>query len=171
MYWQKNFEEDEDCNYIGAIFRKRNHSEFVLSIFLFFRFIVIFSSGQYLVANSAYALSDTCIPLFKVVNIQRNSKFNYCVAKIRARKKKLRWYFERIMYFTSKNAPSLGEWHEYVTSYWVCSILCHPLQWLSILENEWYGTFHEKERELRTIWVNYSTSSNTMQQGENIKFL
>ncbi|PLW26926.1 hypothetical protein PCASD_23851 [Puccinia coronata f. sp. avenae] len=44
-----------------------------------------FDAGQYLLADSAYALSMTCIPAYKAptANIPVNTKFNYCIAKSR----------------------------------------------------------------------------------------
>jgi hypothetical protein len=46
-----------------------------------------FSPGQYLIADSAYALSSTCIPAYKVpaANDHFNSFFNTCLAKSRVR--------------------------------------------------------------------------------------
>lgn len=45
-----------------------------------------FSSGQYLLADSAYALTLTVIPSYKLptASQQANADFNYCVAKARA---------------------------------------------------------------------------------------
>ena len=39
--------------------------------------------GQYLLADSAYALSMTCIPVYKApaANIPVNTEFNYCIAR------------------------------------------------------------------------------------------
>ncbi|PLW28286.1 hypothetical protein PCASD_20235 [Puccinia coronata f. sp. avenae] len=44
-----------------------------------------FDSGQYLLADSAYALSMNCIPAYKspAANIPINTEFNYCIAKAR----------------------------------------------------------------------------------------
>ncbi|KNE90635.1 hypothetical protein PSTG_15953 [Puccinia striiformis f. sp. tritici PST-78] len=46
-----------------------------------------FDPGQYLLADSAYALSMTTIPAYKspASNIQANGEFNYCLAKSRVR--------------------------------------------------------------------------------------
>ncbi|KAA1088064.1 hypothetical protein PGTUg99_025542 [Puccinia graminis f. sp. tritici] len=46
-----------------------------------------FDEGQYLLADSAYELSHTVIPAYKVpaANITINSQFNYCLAKARVR--------------------------------------------------------------------------------------
>ena len=43
--------------------------------------------GQFLLADSAYALSTTCIPAYKApaANIPVNTEFNYCIAKSRVR--------------------------------------------------------------------------------------
>ena len=43
--------------------------------------------GQYLLADSAYALSKTCIPSYKspAANFPANKEFNYCIAKSRVR--------------------------------------------------------------------------------------
>ncbi|EFP75651.1 uncharacterized protein PGTG_00982 [Puccinia graminis f. sp. tritici CRL 75-36-700-3] len=46
-----------------------------------------FDEGQYLLADSAYGLSMTCIPAYKspASNITANKEFNYCIAKARVR--------------------------------------------------------------------------------------
>lgn len=46
-----------------------------------------FSPGEYLIADSAYGLSMTCIPSYKApaANSRDNTEFNYCVAKSRVR--------------------------------------------------------------------------------------
>ncbi|PLW33316.1 hypothetical protein PCASD_15530 [Puccinia coronata f. sp. avenae] len=46
-----------------------------------------FDEGQYLLADSAYALSSICIPAYKAptANIPANTEFNYCIAKSRVR--------------------------------------------------------------------------------------
>ncbi|EFP82451.2 uncharacterized protein PGTG_08407 [Puccinia graminis f. sp. tritici CRL 75-36-700-3] len=46
-----------------------------------------FDPGQYLIADSAYALSMTTIPAYKspLSKINRNTEFNYCLAKSRVR--------------------------------------------------------------------------------------
>ncbi|PLW12400.1 hypothetical protein PCANC_23382 [Puccinia coronata f. sp. avenae] len=48
-----------------------------------------FDEGQYLLADSAYALSSICIPAYKAptANIPANTEFNYCIAKSRI----IRW--------------------------------------------------------------------------------
>jgi hypothetical protein len=45
------------------------------------------SPGEYLLADSAYAVSRTCIPAYKApaANLQDNTDFNYCLAKSRVR--------------------------------------------------------------------------------------
>ncbi|PLW54586.1 hypothetical protein PCANC_04234 [Puccinia coronata f. sp. avenae] len=46
-----------------------------------------FDPGQYLLADSAYALSTTCIPAYKAptANIPVNTEFNFCIARSRVR--------------------------------------------------------------------------------------
>jgi hypothetical protein len=46
-----------------------------------------FSPGEYILADSAYGLSRTCIPSYKApaANRQDNKEFNYCVTKSRVR--------------------------------------------------------------------------------------
>lgn len=46
-----------------------------------------FSSGQYLIADSAYGLITTCVPSYKApwTNLQENRDFNHCVALARVR--------------------------------------------------------------------------------------
>lgn len=46
-----------------------------------------FSLGQYLLADSAYAITTTCVPAYKApwTNMQENRDFNHCLAKSRVR--------------------------------------------------------------------------------------
>jgi hypothetical protein len=50
---------------------------------------VLWILGQYLLADSVYALSMNCIPAYKSpeANIPINTKFNYCIAKAQVRNK------------------------------------------------------------------------------------
>lgn len=48
---------------------------------------LFYSPGEYLLADSAYSLSTTCIPSYKApaVNRKDNKEFNYCLAKSQVR--------------------------------------------------------------------------------------
>ncbi|KAF9137785.1 hypothetical protein BGX30_009896 [Mortierella sp. GBA39] len=46
-----------------------------------------FSPGEYLLADSAYGLSTTMVPSYKIpaANRKENKEFNYCLTKSRVR--------------------------------------------------------------------------------------
>jgi hypothetical protein len=46
-------------------------------------------TGQYLIANLAYDLTDTVIPAYKelAAYVRKNTKFNYCLAKAQVQNK------------------------------------------------------------------------------------
>ncbi|MBW0556058.1 hypothetical protein O181_095773 [Austropuccinia psidii MF-1] len=48
---------------------------------------LFFDKGQYLLADSAYPLTETLIPSFKapMSNTQINTEFNFCLARARVR--------------------------------------------------------------------------------------
>jgi len=91
-----------------------------------------FSPGQYLVADSAYSLTTTCVPSYKApwTNLQENRDFNHCVAIARVKNEhtigilKSRWGSLREMRQQMRNTSDMRVFLGWVTS---CCILHNML--------------------------------------------
>lgn len=106
-----------------------------------------FSPGEYLLADSAYGLSMTCIPACKApaANTPDNASFNYCLARSRVRNEhcigvlKSRWGSLREMRQQIRNAEDYDHLLEWVVS---CCIL-HNM--LAHLGDAWDEMFLDDE--------------------------
>lgn len=110
-----------------------------------------FSQGQYLIADSAYSLTTTCIPSYKApwTNLQENRDFNHCVAMARVRNEhtigilKSRWGSLREMRQQMRNTNDMRIFLGWVTS---CCVL-HNM--LARIGDSWDDKFLEDELPLQ----------------------
>ena len=105
------------------------------------------SPGQYLLADSAYELSDTLIPAYKApaANLPRNTEFNHCIAKARVRN-------EHAIGILKSRFASLREMRlhlyrksdmlHYIKWIYACTIL-HNM--LANLGDSWHKLFHDTD--------------------------
>ncbi|KAI0995168.1 hypothetical protein K3495_g13013, partial [Podosphaera aphanis] len=131
-----------------------------------------FSDGQYLLTDSAYALTKTTIPSFKSPEADRpeNTEFNYLVAKSRVRNEhcigmlKGRWTSLRELRLRVDKDEDMEHICEWIA---VCCIL-HNL--LADLGDEWHGMFledHEHAQDRITVDLSpVQTSSTRMESVE-----
>lgn len=109
-----------------------------------------YSAGQYLIADSAYSLTTTCIPSYKApwTDLKENSDFNHCVAVARVRNEHCigilnsRWGSLREMRQQLRNKNDMRILLGWVTS---CCVL-HNM--LATLGDSWDEFFFEKEPPL-----------------------
>jgi hypothetical protein len=102
-----------------------------------------FSPGEYLLADSAYGLTTTCIPAYKApaANIPENKDFNFCLAKSRVRNEhcigvlKSRWGSLREMRQQIRNIQDMRHFVEWVAS---CCVLHNMLAQLGDAWEEMY---------------------------------
>lgn len=119
-----------------------------------------FSPGQYLLADSAYALTMTCIPAYKApaANLPDNRDFNYCLARSRVRN-------EHCIGVLKSRWGSLREMRQQIRT---IQDLCHLIEWaaaccvlhnmLAQLGDSWErmfleGIIPENENEISDIPV------------------
>lgn len=110
---------------------------------------LFFSPGEYLLADSAYQLSRTCIPSYKApaANRQDNKEFNYCIAKSRVRNEhcigvlKSRWSSLQEMKQQIRSAGDMQILIRWVTA---CCVL-HNM--LARLGDAWKEMYLEKDDE------------------------
>ena len=106
-----------------------------------------FSPGEYLLADSAYGLSMTCIPAYKApaANHPDNASFNYCLARSRVHNEhcigvlKSRWGSLREMRQQIQNVEEYDHLLEWVVS---CCILHNMLAYLG---DAWEEMFLDDE--------------------------
>lgn len=112
-----------------------------------------FSAGEYLLADSAYGLSSTCIPAFKAPAANRpdNAEFNYCLAKSRVRNEhcigilKARWASLREM---RQQLRSLKDMRIFIDWVLACCILHNMLARLGDAWDEMYSEDDDEDTVL-----------------------
>ena len=108
-----------------------------------------FSPGEYLLADSAYGLSNTCIPSYKspAANRKDNKEFNYCIAKSRVRNEhcigilKSRWGSLQEMRQQLRSREDMQSLIRWVVA---CCVL-HNM--LARLGDAWYDMYLEDDSE------------------------
>ena len=112
-----------------------------------------FSEGQFLLADSAYALTRTCIPAYKAptANLQENREFNYCLARSRVRN-------ENCIGILKGRFASLQEMRQQVRNvndmriiinWTVACCVLHNM--LACLGDQWNDLYADKEDEVPQI--------------------
>ena len=104
-----------------------------------------FSPGEYLLADSAYALTKHCIPAFKspAANRPENASFNHCIAKSRVRNEhcigvlKGRWASLREMRQQIRNDKDM----ETLVSWVVACCVLHNM--LASIRDTWDEKFND----------------------------
>jgi len=111
-----------------------------------------FSAGQYLIVDSAYSLTTTCIPSYKApwTDLKENSDFNHCIAVARVRNEhcigilKSRWGSLHEMQQQLRNKNDMR-----ILLGWVMSC-CVLHNMLAMLGDSWDEKFLEEEPPLLT---------------------
>lgn len=127
--------------------------------------VFFFLTGEYLLGDSAYALTGTVIPSYKcpAANIQRNAEFNYCVAKARVRNEhcigilKGRWSSLRELRLQLINKEDM----QHIIDWSVCCAILHNM--LADLGDQWTEIYLDEGRDYQVdkAFVLPDTASDT----------
>jgi hypothetical protein len=127
-----------------------------------------FSPGEFILADSAYALSTTCIPAYKApaANEPKNAEFNYCLARSRVRNEhsigilKSRWASLREMRQQLRTKEDMQGFKSWVVA---CCVL-HNM--LARLGDAWDDIFDddEEDEDQTSYFEKPSDSSHTFRE-------